>query len=68
MLAVMTAEPARRLSAVDVLDAGEHARLEEWGNRVVLTRRWCRCRFRSCSPLKSRAHRRRWRCLAGMCA
>ncbi|EUA24491.1 condensation domain protein [Mycobacterium xenopi 3993] len=38
VLAVMTAEPARRLSAVDVLDAGEHARLEEWGNRVVLTR------------------------------
>ncbi|EUA76196.1 linear gramicidin synthetase subunit D domain protein [Mycobacterium xenopi 4042] len=30
VLAVMTAEPARRLSAVDVLDAGEHARLEEW--------------------------------------
>ena len=35
----MTADPrARRLSSMDVLDAGEHARLDEWGNRAVLTR------------------------------
>ena len=33
----MTADPARRLSSVDVLDAGEHARLDEIGNRAVLT-------------------------------
>ena len=34
----MTADPRRRLSSVDVLDAGEHARLDELGNRAVLTR------------------------------
>ena len=33
----MTADPARRLSSVDVLDEGEHARLDEMGNRAVLT-------------------------------
>ncbi|WP_420799449.1 amino acid adenylation domain-containing protein [Mycobacterium celatum] len=37
-LVAMTVDPARRLSAMDVLDAGEHARLREWGNRTVLTR------------------------------
>ena len=34
----MTADPTRRLSSVDVLDADEHARLDEIGNRAVLTR------------------------------
>ena len=33
----MTADPARRLSSVDVLDEAEHARLDGWGNRAVLT-------------------------------
>ncbi|WP_167526059.1 hypothetical protein [Mycobacterium timonense] len=33
----MTAEPARRLSSVDVLGEGEHARLGEIGNRAMLT-------------------------------
>ena len=33
----MTADPAGRLSAVDVLDEAEHARLDGWGNRSVLT-------------------------------
>ena len=33
----MTVDPTRRLSSMDVLDAGEHARLDEWGNRAVLT-------------------------------
>ena len=33
----MTADPARRLSSMDVLDEGEHARLDGWGNRAVLT-------------------------------
>ena len=37
VLVAMTADPGRRLSSVDVLDAGEHARLEEIGNRAVLT-------------------------------
>ncbi|WP_431602692.1 amino acid adenylation domain-containing protein, partial [Mycobacterium mantenii] len=36
VLAAMTADPARRLSSVDLLDAGEHARLNDMGNRVVL--------------------------------
>ncbi|SON61920.1 Dimodular nonribosomal peptide synthase [Mycobacterium simulans] len=37
VLLAMTADPTRRLSSVDVLDAAEHARLGEWGNRAVLT-------------------------------
>ena len=31
VLAAMTADPGRRLSSLDVLDAGEHARLDEMG-------------------------------------
>ena len=31
VLVAMTADPTRRLSSVDVLDAGEHARLDEMG-------------------------------------
>ncbi len=38
VLVAMTADPARRLSSVDVLDEVEHARLDEIGNRAVLTR------------------------------
>ena len=34
----MTTDPARRLSSIDVLDDAEHARLDEVGNRAVLTR------------------------------
>ena len=34
----MTADPTRRLSSIDVLDAGEHARLDGIGNRAVLAR------------------------------
>ena len=34
----MTADPARRLSSIDLLDEAEHARLDGWGNRAVLTR------------------------------
>ncbi len=37
VLVAMTADPARRLSSVDVLDEAEHARLDEVGNRAVLT-------------------------------
>ena len=37
VLVAMTADPTRRLSSVDVLDAGEHAGLDGWGNRAVLT-------------------------------
>ncbi|MEB4212035.1 non-ribosomal peptide synthetase [Mycobacterium sp. 94-17] len=33
---VMTADPQRRLSSIDLLDAAEHARLGEWANRGVL--------------------------------
>ncbi|KUI06069.1 non-ribosomal peptide synthetase [Mycobacterium sp. IS-3022] len=39
VLAAMTADPTRRLSSVDVLDAVEHARLDEIGNRAGLTQR-----------------------------
>ena len=38
VLVAVTADPTRRLSSVDVLDADEHARLDEIGNRAVLTR------------------------------
>ena len=37
VLVAMTADPGQRLSSVEVLDAGEHARLDELGNRAVLT-------------------------------
>ena len=37
VLVAMTADPTRSLSSVDVLDDGEHARLDEIGNRAVLT-------------------------------
>jgi non-ribosomal peptide synthetase component F len=33
----MTADLTRRLSSLDVLDEGERARLDGWGNRAVLT-------------------------------
>ena len=38
VLVAMTADPGRSLSSVDLLDEGEHARLDELGNRAVLTR------------------------------
>ena len=38
VVATMTADPTRRLSSVDVLDEAEHAHLDRWGNRAVLTR------------------------------
>ena len=37
VLVAMTADPGRRLSSVDVLDEGELAQLDGWGNRAVLT-------------------------------
>jgi non-ribosomal peptide synthetase component F/acyl carrier protein len=37
VLVAMTADPTLRLSTVDLLDEGEHARLDSWGNRAVLT-------------------------------
>ncbi|HZU46214.1 MAG TPA: amino acid adenylation domain-containing protein, partial [Mycobacterium sp.] len=37
VLVAMTTDPARPLSAIDVLDAAEHARLDQWGNRAVLS-------------------------------
>jgi len=36
VLAAMTADPARRLSSIDVLDPAERDRLAAWGNRAVL--------------------------------
>ncbi|ETZ51032.1 non-ribosomal peptide synthetase [Mycobacterium avium] len=39
VLAAMTTDPGQRLSAIDLLDAAEHERLDAWGNRAVLTRR-----------------------------
>ena len=62
VLVAMTADPTRRLSSMDLLDEGEHARLDGWGNRAVLTQpATSRCRFRRCSPRRWRAPRRRWR-------
>ena len=37
VLEAMAADPTQRLSAIDVLDASEHAQLDAWGNRAVLT-------------------------------
>ncbi|HWR47713.1 MAG TPA: amino acid adenylation domain-containing protein, partial [Pseudonocardiaceae bacterium] len=36
VLVAMTTEPTRWLSSVDLLDAGEHTRLDGWGNRAAL--------------------------------
>ena len=37
VVVAMTADPTRRVSSMDVLDEAEHARLDEVGNRAVLT-------------------------------
>ncbi|MCV7408593.1 condensation domain-containing protein, partial [Mycobacterium florentinum] len=37
VLVLMTTDASRRLSSIDLLDGDEHARLQEWGNREVLT-------------------------------
>ena len=37
VLVAMTADPTQPLSSLDLLDGGEHARLDGWGNRAVLT-------------------------------
>src|SRR5262245_38071041 len=34
----MTTAPSRRVLSMDLLDEPEHARLDEWGNRAVLSR------------------------------
>ncbi|HEY2501794.1 MAG TPA: amino acid adenylation domain-containing protein, partial [Mycobacterium sp.] len=39
VLTAMTSDPTARLSSVDVLEADEHAHLDEIGNRAALTRR-----------------------------
>ncbi|OSC42929.1 non-ribosomal peptide synthetase [Mycobacterium decipiens] len=37
LLMVLTADPGRPLSAIDLLDEHEHTQLDTWGNRGVLT-------------------------------
>ena len=37
VVVAITTEPTRRLSSMDLLDEAEHARLQGWGNRAVLT-------------------------------
>ena len=37
VLVAMTADPGRRLSSMALLDDGEHAGLDGWGNRAALT-------------------------------
>ena len=62
VLVAMTADPGRSLSSMDLLDEPEHARLDGWGNRAVLTQpATARCRFRCCSPRRWPVPRRRWR-------
>jgi non-ribosomal peptide synthase protein (TIGR01720 family) len=39
VLVAMAADPTRRLSSMDLLDAGEHAQLDGWSNRAVSTQR-----------------------------
>ncbi|WP_459973885.1 amino acid adenylation domain-containing protein, partial [Mycobacterium sp. MUNTM1] len=39
VMAAMTADPAQRLSSIDLLDAAERERLDAWGNRAMLARR-----------------------------
>ncbi len=63
VLEAITADPTRRLSSIDLLDADEHARLDAIGNRAVLTAAGDprRCRFRRYLPRRWPAHPRRWR-------
>ncbi|BBY45811.1 hypothetical protein MCEL_41060 [Mycolicibacterium celeriflavum] len=37
LLLAMTTDPERRLSSIDLLDEREHARVDGWGNRALLT-------------------------------
>ncbi|ORA10294.1 hypothetical protein BST12_26805, partial [Mycobacterium angelicum] len=37
VLVAMAADPTRRLSSIDLLEAGEHARLAQWGNHAAPT-------------------------------
>ncbi|WP_156622950.1 condensation domain-containing protein, partial [Mycobacterium sp. 1164966.3] len=37
VVVALTADPGRRLSSIDVLDEAEHALVQGWGNRAVLT-------------------------------
>ena len=66
VLVAMTADPTRRLSSMDLLDAGEHARLDELGQPGGVDRPGAcrRCRFRRCSPTRWRARPRRSRSAA----
>ena len=68
VLEAMTADPARRVSSIDVLDEAEHAGLDQVSNRAVLSAagELCRCRFRRCSLRRWRARRRRWRSRVGI--
>ena len=40
VVVALTTDPGRRLSAMDALDGDEHRRLDEIGNRAVLTQPW----------------------------
>ena len=58
VLVALTADPARRLSSIDVLDAAELAELDGWGNRALLARPApMASRFQSCSGRRRRALR-----------
>ena len=37
VLVAVTTDPTRRLSSIDLLDDGQQAQLDRWGNRAVLT-------------------------------
>ena len=37
VLGAMIADPGRRVASIDVLDEAEHAGLDRWGHRAVLT-------------------------------
>ncbi|OBB95586.1 non-ribosomal peptide synthetase [Mycobacterium sp. 852002-40037_SCH5390672] len=39
VMAAMTADPAQRLSSIDLLGVAEHERLDAWGNRAMLAQR-----------------------------
>ena len=65
VLAAMTADPTRRLSSIDVLERrARPAGRDRQPRGVDPARRPRRCRFRCCSPRRSRAPRRRWRSAA----
>ena len=65
VLLAITADPTRRLSSMDLLDAGERTHLDEIGNRASLTQRVAAASIPVLFAAQVSAPRMRWRSAAG---